>query len=242
MLPKIFGWFVILHGSICVVIAAITMFHGVGKGATRVSIDSDLFGSLLLFGGGKLDQFVTWLQDVHHSAEICNSAVDCVGRLFDHAFELFFMYVYLPLTAMFATFVIDQTMTNKRILGILFDRSRPRTASMPALENSENNARTSNSNKASKSPASSARSLIRPPKKLESYGSSLVYDDIFGLIPKDIIDSWSQNQRIGAGARIISGPDTTQLPQSAMSPAYGIEKLRSIPPVRNRAQSNEAIS
>lgn len=241
MLPKIFGWIVVLHGSICVVIAAITMFHGIGRDATRVSIDTDLLGPLLLFGG-KLDQFASWLTDVHHSAEICSSTVDCVGRLFDHAFELFFMYIYLPLTAMFATFVIDQTITNKRVMGILFHRARPRTASMPALENSENNRR-SGSNKSAKSPASSVRTSIQPPKRLELYGRGLVYDDTFGLIPKDILDSWRHDQRVEAsGVRTQSCADMTQLQQGSVPPASVVVKLKIIPPVRNRTPYKEAIS
>ena len=229
-LRKIFIWIVVLHASICLMLSGFFMFYSYNSQHVYTQfVDSELISMLSPYSGN-MEEFAQWLQDLHVSSTTCSTITECVGRIFVHVVELFFMYIIIPLTAMFATFVIDQSMTNRSISNLLWGRLRSSSnITMPPLENLGERYkphRASNQTTQNRKNAT-IQSTRAPTAPIVSRSTSgLVFDETFGFISKEILDLWEEHDR-------DSKASTSLVEKCGSDQSTLIKKNRELPPVRN---------
>lgn len=195
---------------------------------TLLALSNYKFGQVLpyfnSYDARLLENFKEWHDKLHSSLATCEGTASCAVDAALHVVDLFFLFAYIPLCSMFAAFVLSNS-TIKRVLfgefvGSLLPIGSDVVAEMPALEHSncqpvQNAVPTHNRRRASSSSRSSLRS-----------SEHLVFDDTFGIIRKDIIESWNRpkNMNIDTTAPVKStGPRDNLPPVRLVTPRGSVK-------------------
>jgi hypothetical protein len=179
-LHSVFQWIVAAYGLSCSIITLTFTFSTVSF-HDFISAVGDGF---LDNGTGAGRELRAWHGALQTDVAAC-SGVYCAGDVALHAVNLFFLFTYIPLCAMFAAFVLDQSTVIDTLFGdgwgTLFTWRRE-AAEMPALENASGQSKSGNRRRAS--------------SRAKRAGPQFIYDDTFGIIQKDILDTWNRPKKL----------------------------------------------
>jgi hypothetical protein len=190
---------------------------------------------LCIFSNANFDDLVSYVSsfDNRHNIELrdwhlalstdfnsCSGTMDCTSGIALHILNLFYLFTYVPICAMFVAFVLDNPMIKNTLygesLGVIFTGGREVSlAEMPPLENA--------SSGRGQGPLPSTtpnrpRSSSESSNEAKQTGHQLIYDDTFGIIQKEILDIWNRPKKMHI--------DTDEL---APPPRVGTP----LPPIRN---------
>lgn len=207
-LHSLFLWIIACYGVICVGITAVFAFSKSGVDVMVSYLNS--------YDGCLVDSLIAWRSNLQYSLERCQGLFGCTADMSLQVIDLFFLFTYIPLCAMFAAFILSNPTIKRALFGEYVSRflssSLDVVAEMPALEHANAQPIPSSGSSVNRRRTSSAG------RSSKVISEQLIFDDTFGIIRKDILESWNQPKKISINTDFMG--ETT-------------ERRNPLPPVRS---------